>query len=113
MCARTSCCSYQSLRLIGVKRTAVLYTYVVVGLGILKGITPNFEAMVKKSAAVEGTFRYGLTQKFAVHAHFALNAGPRVAQLHMRAHTTHCPTAHSDLLHASGLLCIAGTSSVA
>eukprot|EP00043_Microstomoeca_roanoka_P015266 m.152682 g.152682 ORF g.152682 m.152682 type:complete len:1240 (-) comp16218_c0_seq1:132-3851(-) len=50
--------SYQSWRLIGLKKTTVLYTYIAVGLGILKAITPNFEALVKQSSALEGTLRF-------------------------------------------------------
>ncbi|EGD77957.1 ATP-binding cassette [Salpingoeca rosetta] len=50
--------SLQSWRLIGARRTAMLYTYVVVGFAVLKSITPNFEGLVKKSATLEGSFRF-------------------------------------------------------
>jgi ABC-type uncharacterized transport system fused permease/ATPase subunit len=50
--------SAQSLSMIGVRKTALLYLYALGGLGFLRLVAPDFEGLVQTKASLEGAFRY-------------------------------------------------------
>ena len=49
--------TYQTYSLLGARNTAYLYTYMIVGLGLLRLITPDFDKLVSKSQDLEGIYR--------------------------------------------------------
>ena len=50
--------TYQAYRILGFKSTALLYSYMLFGFGVLRYTTPNFTELVQKSASNRGAFRF-------------------------------------------------------
>ena len=50
--------TFQAYRILGLKSTALLYSYMLFGFGVLRITTPNFTELVQKSASNRGAFRF-------------------------------------------------------
>ena len=50
--------TYQAMAILGFKSTAMLYSYMLLGFGILRYTAPNFSELVQQSASTKGAFRF-------------------------------------------------------